>query len=232
MPVLRPTDSLSEALGVMQAANLSHLLVNASYARWLGRSCLVRDDRDKPLFSIGVSQNISDRKRGEAERKQKEAERQAADQALQASHRRINNILESVTDAFFALDQQWQFTYLNQRAEQFLRRSRHRVLGQNLWREFPEILATAMAEQLRQAMAERVSPTFEKHMAQSDSWCEFHVYPTPEGLAVYFQDITGRKRAYEQIEHQIRREQALNRVVQAIRRSPQDLTLEGWCIFL
>ncbi|MGG6242332.1 EAL domain-containing protein [Nodosilinea sp. AN01ver1] len=181
--------------------------------------CLVCDGDGQPLFSIGVSQDISERKRGEAERKRQEAERRAAEQALQVSHQRINNILESITDAFFALDQNWQFIYLNQRAEQFLQRSRHQVLGQNLWYEFPETLGTQMSRQLRQAMVERVSLTFEEYMAHSDSWCEFHVYPTQEGLAVYFQDVTSRKRAYEQIEHQIRREQALNRVVQAIRES-------------
>jgi PAS domain S-box-containing protein len=181
--------------------------------------CLVRDSEGQPLVSIGVAQDISERKRGEAERKQKEAERRAAEQALQASHQRINNILESITDAFFALDQCWQITYLNQRAEQFLRRSRYRVLGQNLWYEFPEVLGTAMAKELRRAMADRVGLTFEEYMAHSDSWYEFHVYPTPEGLAVYFQDVTRRKRAYEQIERQIHREQALNRVVQTIRRS-------------
>ncbi|WP_156119946.1 EAL domain-containing protein [Leptolyngbya sp. KIOST-1] len=174
--------------------------------------CLVRDGDGQPLFSIGVSQDISDRK-------QEEAERQAAEQALQSSHQRINNILESITDAFFALDQNWRFIYLNQRAEQFLRRSRHRVLGQNLWQEFPEVLDTQMAQHLRRAIIDRVSLTFEEYMARSDSWCEFHVYPTQEGLAVYFQDVTSRKRAYDQIEHQIRREQALNRVVQAIRQS-------------
>ncbi len=148
--------------------------------------CLVRDDQGEPLFSIGVSQDISDRK-------QEEAERQAAELALQASHRRIHNILESITDAFFALDQQWRFTYLNQRAEQVLQRSRQRLLGQNLWHEIPEALGTSFSKDLRRAMAERVSLTVEDYMAHADSWCEFHVYPTPEGLAVYFQDVSDRK---------------------------------------
>ncbi|MGB6016300.1 MAG: EAL domain-containing protein, partial [Nodosilinea sp.] len=181
--------------------------------------CLVCDDDGQPLFSIGISQDISERKRGETERKQREAEQQAAEQALQISHQRINNILESITDTFFALDQNWQFIYLNQRAEQFLQRSRHQVLGQNLWYEFPKMLGTQMSKQLRRAMVERVNLTFEEYMAHADSWCEFHVYPTQEGLAIYFQDVTSRKRAYEQIQHQIHREQALNRVVQAIRQS-------------
>lgn len=157
--------------------------------------CLVRDDRGEPLFSIGVSQDISDRK-------QEEAEHHAAELALQASHRRIHNILESITDAFFALDQQWRFTYLNQRAEQVLRRSRQRLLGQNLWDEIPEALGTNFAKELRQAMAERVSLTVEDYMAHASSWCEFHVYPTPEGLAVYFQDVTDRKLIEERLAYE------------------------------
>ena len=181
--------------------------------------CLVRDSVGQPLFSIGVSQDISERARRDAERKQEEAERLVAEQALQTSHQRINNILESITEAFFALDQNWRFIYLNQRAEQFLQRSRQGVLGQNLWYEFPEVLGTQISKELRRAMVERANLTFEEYMAHSDSWCEFHVYPTQEGLAVYFQDVTSRKQAYEQIEHQICREQALNRVIQVIRQS-------------
>jgi diguanylate cyclase (GGDEF)-like protein/PAS domain S-box-containing protein len=174
--------------------------------------CLVRDGEGQPLFSIGVSQDISDRK-------QEEADRQAAELALQSSHQRINNILESITDAFFALDRNWRFIYLNQRAEQFLRRSRQQVLGQNLWYEFPEVLGTDLSRLLRRAMGCQTSLTCEEYLAHADGWCEFHIYPTQEGLAVYFQDITSRRRAVAQIEHQIRREQALNRVVQAIRQS-------------
>ncbi|WP_017300893.1 EAL domain-containing protein [Nodosilinea nodulosa] len=201
------------------AGELSSFTIEKRYCQksggvvWVALTvCLVRDGDGQPLFSIGVSQDISDRK-------QEEVERQVAERALQSSHQRINNILESITEAFFALDQNWQFIYLNQRAEQFLQRSRHGVLGQNLWYEFPEVLGTQMSKALRRAMVERVSLTFEEYMAHSDSWCEFHVYPTQEGLAVYFQDVTSRRRAYEQIEHQIRREQALNRVIQVIRQS-------------
>ncbi|XGB41874.1 MAG: PAS domain S-box protein [Nodosilinea sp. LVE1205-7] len=139
--------------------------------------------------------------------------------ALQASHGRINDILESITDAFFALDQQFQFTYLNQRAEQFLCRSRQDLLGQNLWCEFPEMLDSLFSQHFRQVMVNRRTASFEEYFSQSQSWYEVRVYPTQEGLAVYFQDITSRRLAYGKIEHQIHREQALNRVIQAIRQS-------------
>lgn len=167
--------------------------------------CLVRDAAGKPLFSIGVSQDISDRK--------------AAELALKTSHQHITDILESITDAFFALDPRWRFTYLNRRAEQFLQQPRQALLGQNLWDKFPEMLGTLFSSQFRQAMGQRQSIRFEEFFKLTSSWYEVHIYPTQEGLAVYFQDITHRKEAYQQIEHQIRREQALNRVIQAIRQS-------------
>jgi diguanylate cyclase (GGDEF)-like protein/PAS domain S-box-containing protein len=167
--------------------------------------CLVRDDQGKPLFSIGVSQDISDRK--------------ATELALQASHQHISDILESITDAFIALDQRWRFTYLNRRAEQLLQKSRQHLLDQNLWYEFPDMLGTLFSKQFRLAMGQRESTCFEELFKVTDSWHEVHVYPTSDGLAIYFQDITQRKRIYQQLEHQIRREQALNRVVQAIRQS-------------
>lgn len=143
-----------------------------------------------------------------------------AEAALQDSHQRIANILESITDAFVALDRHCQFTYLNQRAEQFLQRSRQNLLGQNLWYEFPELLGTLFSQRFFQSLKTRQSTTFEEYFARTKSWYEVHVYPTQEeGLAVYFQDITSRRLAYQQIEHQIQREQALNRVIQAIRQS-------------
>ncbi|MBU6229042.1 MAG: EAL domain-containing protein [Cyanobacteria bacterium REEB459] len=142
-----------------------------------------------------------------------------AEAALQASHGRINDILESITDGFFALDQEFQFTYLNQRAEQFLQRSRQDLLGQHLWSEFPTMLGSLFSQHFRQVLVERRTACFEEYLSQSQSWYEVRVYPTQEGLAVYFQDITKRRLAYERIQHQIRREQALNRVIQAIRQS-------------
>ena len=167
--------------------------------------CLVRDAQGTPLFSLGVSQDISDRK--------------ATEFALQSSHQHITDILESITDAFFALDHRWCFTYLNHRAEQFLQQSRQHLLGQNLWAKFPEMLGTLFSRQFCLAMARRDSICFEEQLPSTRSWYEVHVYPTQGGLTVYFSDITDRRRAYQQIEHQILREQALNRVIQSIRQS-------------
>ncbi len=157
--------------------------------RWmLSRGQAIRDGKAAPLRITGTHTDITAVKQAEA--------------ALRASHRRMTNILESITDAFFALDQHWRFTYLNQRAEQFLRRPSTVLLGENLWYEFPEALGTLFSQKFRQAMTQRQSLTFEDYFARTDSWYEVHVYPTHDGLAVYFQDITHRKQIEERLAHE------------------------------
>ncbi|QQE64277.1 hypothetical protein GFS31_09570 [Leptolyngbya sp. BL0902] len=176
----------------------------------LSRGQRIGDGEDSPLRLAGTHTDITDLKQAEA--------------AIQSSHQHIADILESITDAFFALDRHSQFTYLNQRAEQLLQRSGQDLLGQNFWYEFPELLDTEFSNQFFQAITHRQSVAFEEYSAAAKRWYEVHVYPTQEdGLAVYFQDITERRLVYQKIEHQIRREQALNRVIQAIRQS-LDLT--------
>jgi diguanylate cyclase (GGDEF)-like protein/PAS domain S-box-containing protein len=174
--------------------------------RWiLSRGTALSHGLDVPQRMAGTHTDITDIKQTEA--------------ALQDSHKRIANILESITDAFFALDQNWCFTYVNQRAEQFLQRQRQQLLHQNIWTELPDIRHTLLYQELHRAMVQRHSLTCEGYFGPGHACYEVHVYPTHDGLAVYFHDITERKLAYQKIEHQIRREKALNRVIQAIRQS-------------
>src|SRR5215203_4607002 len=45
--------------------------------------------------------------------------------------------LESISDAFYAVDGEWRFTYVNGKAEELWGRSREELLGKNIWEEFP-----------------------------------------------------------------------------------------------
>ncbi|HEX8557548.1 MAG TPA: ATP-binding protein [Pyrinomonadaceae bacterium] len=102
-------------------------------------------------------------------------------------------ILESITDAFFALDRAWRFTYLNRQAERLLRRGREELLGRSVWDEFPEAFGTAFYEQYRRAADEQVSVTFDEFYPPLGRWFEVRAYPSPEGLSVYFHDVTERR---------------------------------------
>jgi two-component system sensor histidine kinase VicK len=118
-------------------------------------------------------------------------------QALQSSNRRIVNILESIMDGFFTLDHQWNFTYCNPQAEQLLKRSRQELLGKCLWQAFPESIDLLFFEKYHQAIRTGIAVSFEEFFPPLHCWFEVHAYPSEDGLAVYFQDITERKKASE-----------------------------------
>ena len=47
-------------------------------------------------------------------------------------------ILETISDAFVAVDREWRFTYLNKKAEQVFRMRSKRLVGRICWELFPE----------------------------------------------------------------------------------------------
>jgi PAS domain S-box-containing protein len=131
-------------------------------------------------------------------------ERRRAEEALEESHRRIENILESFSDAFFAVDNEWRFTYINERALGRMQRAdgedsghtpsrREDLLGKNLWEAFPGLVGTEFDHKYREARCEHQTAAFEAYYPPSGNWYEVHAYPSEEGLSVYLQDVTERK---------------------------------------
>ncbi len=122
----------------------------------------------------------------------------AAQDAVVAVSRRLHRMIENISDAFYILDSNWRFTFLNSRAEEFLDRSREALLGQEIWEVFPEAVA-AMREQFEKSVSERQNVRFETRYSPSGAWYEIVADPTPEGLAVYFRDVTEQRARYEQL---------------------------------
>lgn len=164
---------------------------------------------------------IGDRQRIEAERQQLLTRELAARTEAEIARNRMTNILESITDAFFALDGEWQFTYLNDRAEQLLQRSRIHLLGRSIWEEFPETVNSNFYQKYHQARAQQVSVEFEECYPPLHTWFAVHAYPSEDGLSVYFQDITKRKQAERELQQQHLRLQLFAEVSLKIRQSLQ-----------
>ncbi|MGZ8376495.1 MAG: PAS domain-containing sensor histidine kinase [Gemmatirosa sp.] len=115
--------------------------------------------------------------------------------AAQASERRVRAVLESISDAFYALDRDWHFTYVNARAAEILGRSAEELLDRSIWVEFAPALGTAFEHEYRRAMDTGEVVTFEARYEPLDAWFELRAYPGPDGLSVYFRDITERRAA-------------------------------------
>ncbi len=117
--------------------------------------------------------------------------------ALRAMSRKLIDTLESMTDAFYTLDSEWRLTYLNTEAERLLQRPRTDLVGKVLWDAFPELAGSALETQYRQAVALHRPAAFEELYPPDQGWKELRVFPSREGLAVYFTDISERTRLQE-----------------------------------
>ncbi|CAA9427855.1 MAG: diguanylate cyclase/phosphodiesterase (GGDEF & EAL domains) with PAS/PAC sensor(s) [uncultured Rubrobacteraceae bacterium] len=126
-------------------------------------------------------------------------ERKLAEEALQESNSRIRSILESITDAFFALDSEWRFTYVNSEAERVLQRTREELLGKNVWEEFPEAVGSAFYREYHRAFHEQTRVEFEEYYPPLKIWVDVCAYPSEDGLSVYFRDATERRQAEERL---------------------------------
>ncbi|WP_229424971.1 PAS domain-containing protein [Massilia sp. Se16.2.3] len=135
-----------------------------------------------------------------AARRNAEAELMAAKEALRQANERMENMLESLTDAFCAVDFDWRITYINGRALELLAplgKTRAGLLGNNLWEEFEELRGSNLATELERAMASRQTGSREFFYPRLACWIEARMYPSPDGLTLYFHDIT-RRRADQQ----------------------------------
>jgi PAS domain S-box-containing protein len=132
-------------------------------------------------------------------------ERKRAEEAVSASSRRIENILESMSDTFSAVDREWRYTYLNERAMRRIRRRRGEelrredFLGKSCWEVFPELVGSAIYQKYYEAMREQRTVHFEAYSTASESWIEVNAYPSEDGLSIYTRDITERNRAEEKL---------------------------------
>ena len=105
-------------------------------------------------------------------------------------NQRISMILESITDAFIAVDRKWIITYFNKEAEMHLNVQRADVLGKNIWEVFPTSRNEKFYPEYHRALSEQVSVRFNEYVKSKDIWVEVTANPTSEGLSVFLKDVT------------------------------------------
>jgi PAS domain S-box-containing protein len=110
---------------------------------------------------------------------------------------RLYETLESLSDAFYTVDRDWRFVYLNPRAETILRAPREKLIGRILWEEYPEAVGTGFHEAFLRAVATDKPTVVEEYYPPFDAWFEAKAFPAPSGLAVQIRDTTVARRAAE-----------------------------------
>ena len=103
---------------------------------------------------------------------------------------RLHRTLEGMSDAFFLLDENWNFAFLNSEAEKVLRLKKSEVLGHNVWSKFPQTIDSRFQTEYERAVNEQQAVRFVEYYVPLNKWFEVNADPTPAGLAVYFRDVT------------------------------------------
>ena len=113
--------------------------------------------------------------------------------------RRLTTTLESLTDAFFTVDRDRRFTYINAKAVSLLGRSRADMLGRDM-RDFVPAAADGLFErQFRRAEVKNIPVSLVEYFVPPATWVEVRMYPSEDGMAFIFRDITRRRLDSEQL---------------------------------
>src|SRR5205823_10360768 len=85
--------------------------------------------------------------------------------------------------------------YINKKGAEIVGRSPQNLLGKNIWKEFPEAVGGSIYKLYHRAMREQQVMRDKQYYPPLDKWFEGTVYPSPNGISVFFQDITEKKKA-------------------------------------
>ena len=107
----------------------------------------------------------------------------------------LENSLNNISDGFIALDTNWCYTYVNKKAAGLLGKSIEDLIGKHIWTEFPEGEGLSFYKAYHEAVETQKTIYFEDYYEPLDKWFENRIYPSKEGLTIYFTDITEIKKA-------------------------------------
>jgi PAS domain S-box-containing protein len=161
------------------------------------RARAILDESGKTVRMIGTCQDITARHEAEQERERLLNRERLARQESDFSRRLLSSILERVSDGFVSLDREWCYTHVNQKAAELLGRRPETLIGKHIWTEFPEGIGQNFYHAYHQAMRDQVPITLEEYYPPWNRWFENRIHPSPDGLSIFFQDITLRRQAQE-----------------------------------
>ena len=112
---------------------------------------------------------------------------------------RLLSTFESIRDGFFTLDTDFRFLLVNSEAIRILAMEKDQLLGRVIWDVFPTLEASEFGKKYKSAVQTGETRRFVGYFADLDRWYDVAVFPSAEGLSVYFQDVTDLRREQEQL---------------------------------
>jgi PAS domain S-box-containing protein len=123
------------------------------------------------------------------------SERIMAEEQVKDKNKQIENIFDSITDGFIALDYNFRYTYANRQIGEMLGCDPASLIGAYIWDKYPDAVGSVTYNAFQKAMHTQQYICNEDYYAPLSLWQENHIYPSADGLSVFIRDITERKLA-------------------------------------
>ena len=146
---------------------------------WLSTNCAPMFEDGEAVGAVFAFQDVTEQKKTEAE---------------------LESVFGRISDAMYALDEEWRYTFVNEQAAELLGYSSEELLGESAWDVFPEAVGSDLYENFQEAMETQESVSFERYSEPLGIWAEVHAYPSETGLSVYFRNITEEKRMESELD--------------------------------
>lgn len=193
-------DVIGRSMGTREPFAFEHRVVGPDgKTSWiLSQGRPIADEKGDVARMVGTAQDITKRREADA-RERTLAIEQAARAEAETAEERVRTILESISDAFFAMDREWRLTYVNRATEELLGKPASQLVGHLLMEAFPDTPDGAFHSRYKEVLAAGRPAEFEAYHPVFDDWYEVRAFPSEDGLSVYLHDITDRKRAEERL---------------------------------
>ncbi|WP_452227500.1 PAS domain S-box protein [Lacinutrix cladophorae] len=106
----------------------------------------------------------------------------------------FENSINNISDGFISLDKNLCYTFVNKKAGEILGRIPSDLIGKYIWEEFPESENLPFYLAYNKAMKTQETQVFQDYYEPLDMWFESRIYPSSNGLTIYFTDITEKKK--------------------------------------
>jgi GAF domain-containing protein len=108
-------------------------------------------------------------------------------------------MLEHTPNAFYALDNNLCFLYANRRIQELMNLPEDGLIGKCLRDLRPASIGSTLFQLMEHALATGETGHLEEYFPPLNKWFEVYIYPSDYGLAIYVNDITGRKKSEQQL---------------------------------
>lgn len=122
--------------------------------------------------------------------------------------------LNRINDGVVSLNTEWQYTFLNDAALATHPLGREETIGKTILEVHPEMKDSPFWEMYQQAMQSMKVMELENYYAPMDTWFSSKVYPSQNGITIFYKDITERKKAEQQTAKLLASLQAKNKDLQ------------------